>query len=415
MAVVAVILTAIFASSIISTHKSNVEMNTSMIYESMTFTARVHSIGGPIRIPHGEAQRFLPSVLAIIEVGISRDGLITVESNPFNTAIFSNDGARIAENQLFESIGDDDIIPIVELALKENKATGTIPKYNLRYLRIESGDEVRIGFADNSMEQTGMRNQIVNSVLIGLAALVAFFFISLLLSKWVVRPVEIAWENQKQFIANASHELKTPLTVILSNSEMLTESESITDEKDIKRSDHINAEARRMKKLLEDMLVLAKTDKAVNPTIFGTVDFSYILKSAVLMYETIAYEEGKKIQTNIDDDVSVMGDAEKLKQVAHILLDNAIKYSSKNTTINVVLKKRENNSVSLMVENTGEPIPENELQQIFLRFYRRDESRSEHDSFGLGLSIAQSIVEEHKGKIWAESDGISTNRFFVSF
>ena len=168
-----------------------------------------------------------------------------------------------------------------------------------------------------------------------------------------------------------------------------------------------------MKQLVEAMLTLAKSDDVVGSNVHGRVDFSYIVKSAVLMYEPIAFDEKKKLTCEIESGLYVLGDEQRLQQVIHILLDNAQKYSSAEGAIHVRLNRPEGQALLLMVENEGEPIPERELDSIFLRFYRRDESRSGHESFGLGLSIAQSIIDEHKGKIWAESDGVSKNRFYI--
>lgn len=226
--------------------------------------------------------------------------------------------------------------------------------------------------------------------------------------------MEVAWEQQRQFIADASHELKTPLTVILSNADMLSEEKSLGERKNIRRVEHINAEAVRMKQLVEDMLILAKSDSSEKAEILNPVDFSYLVESAVLMYEPIIYDEGKSLSYELADNLSVLGDGSRLQQMVHILLDNARKYSSAKGAINVCLTKAENKGLLLEVRNEGIPIPKEDLQKIFLRFYRRDESRSEHGSFGLGLSIAQSIAHDSKGKIWAESDGKSTNSFYIA-
>ena len=168
-----------------------------------------------------------------------------------------------------------------------------------------------------------------------------------------------------------------------------------------------------MKKLVEDMLTLAKSDNVETSSIYSVVDFSYIVKSAALMYEPIAFDEEKELSYEIESGLSVMGDSQKLQQAICVLLDNALKYSHSKGSIKIELRKSEHKALSLKVENEGVPIPAEELENIFLRFYRRDEARSEHGSFGLGLSIAQNIINEHNGKIWAESDGISINRFYV--
>ena len=161
------------------------------------------------------------------------------------------------------------------------------------------------------------------------------------------------------------------------------------------------------------MLTLAKSDNAETPNIYSFFDFSYTVKSAALMYEPIVFDEGKKLEYEIENGLSVMGDSQKLQQAIHILLDNALKYSSANSLISISVCRSEHDTLLLKVENEGVPIPAHELENIFLRFYRQDDSRSEHGSFGLGLSIAQNITSEHNGKIWAESDGVSRNCFYI--
>lgn len=291
---------------------------------------------------------------------------------------------------------------------------GILSNYALRYLRENTESGTRIAFIDISMEQEIFKTQIANSLFVGGSAILCFFILSLFLARWAVRPVEVAWKQQKQFIADASHELKTPLTVILSNADMLCAEKSLGEDKNIRRIEHIYAEAVRMKQLVEDMLILAKSDNIEKTEIHNLVDFSYLVKSAVLMYEPIIYDDGKRLSYEIEDNLSVFGNASRLQQMIHILLDNARKYSSAYGAICVCLSKMEHKGLLLKVSNEGTPIPREDLQKIFLRFYRRDGSRSGHGSFGLGLSIAQSIVHDHKGKIWADSNGKSNNSLYVT-
>ena len=261
-------------------------------------------------------------------------------------------------------------------------------------------------------EQDLLKRHIINSLIIGVIAWTIFLLISIFLSRLAIRPVKIAWQNQKQFVSDASHELKTPLTVILSNIDMLQKDASDSDSKTSVRMDHIQVEATRMKQLVENMLTLARSDSSSMQT-NSLVNFSYIVRDVTLVYEPILFDEHKTLTFDITDDVLISGDAGRLQQLVHILLDNAHKYSSPSGIIDIRLTKLDTHNLQLMVSNTGDPIPHSELDNIFLRFYRRDESRSEHDSFGLGLSIAQSIVSEHSGEIWAESNETG-NQFYVT-
>lgn len=284
-------------------------------------------------------------------------------------------------------------------------------EYKLRFLKSEDGK--RIALADISTEQEMIKNLIINSIMIGAAALTAFFLVSLFLSHWAVRPVEAAWERQRQFVSDASHELKTPLTVILSNAEMLCFRRTFLEKKEARRIEHIQAEAIRMKKLVEDLLLLAESDSVERTKIQENVDLSYLVTNAVLTFEPIAFDDGKKIIYDLQNKISIIGDAQRLQQLVSILLDNAVKYCSPGGKIHVSLKENSKKNAVLVVTNDGEPISEEEGNQIFQRFYRIDKSRSAHDSFGLGLSIAESISREHGGKIWMESNACG-NSFFVA-
>jgi len=398
MAVVTVILLAIFVTILTTTQKNNERMSLGMLQQALTGRPSPRdNLSPPFESSPFPSGGGLPNIrLPVLIIEIDATGTVSIVTNQLHF------------------IEDVDIGPVTELVLAGNGETGIVPNYELRYLRRDTEKGVRVALADISMEKEVLSTQIKNSLLVGSGAMIAFFFLCLFLAHWAVRPVEVAWERQKQFVANASHELKTPLTVILSNADILRADKLFEDEKNARRMEHIHAEAMRMKKLVEDMLTLAKSDNAEALNIYSRVDFSYIVKSAVLVYEPVVFDEEKKLAYEIGSGLSVMGDSQKLQQAIYILLDNALKYSNVNSSISVSLCRAECDTLLLRVENEGIPIPAHELENIFLRFYRRDDSRSEHGSFGLGLSIAQSIVSEHNGRIWAESDRISKNRFYIS-
>ena len=396
MAVVAIILLAIFVAILTTTQRNNERISVGMLQQSLT--ARPS--------PRGNIAPASDSIPFPVDFPNMRLPVLVIE--------VEESGAVLTIANQLHFIENADIEPIAGLVLAGERDTGIIRSYELRYLRRNTESGFRIALADISMEQEILKTQIANSLLIGVGAMLLFFFLSLFLARWAVRPVETAWERQKQFIANASHELKTPLTVILSNADMLRNENPFENEKNARRMEHIHAEAMRMKKLVEDMLTLAKSDSTEAPGTYSLVDFSYVAKSAILMYESIVFDEGKEFSCEMEAGISVMGDSQKLQQAIHILLDNALKYSPVRASIRVGLCKTEHKTLLLTVENEGTPIPAHELENIFLRFYRRDESRSEHGSFGLGLSIAQSIIIAHNGKIWADSDRVSLNRFYVS-
>ena len=240
-------------------------------------------------------------------------------------------------------------------------------------------------------------------------ALLLLLAAAVLLSWWATRPVERAWRQQRQFLSDASHELKTPLTVILSNAEML-ESTPLED-RPARWADNIRSEARRMKQLVEEMLTLARADSMTAAAVLGDVSLSEAAEDCVLAFEPVAFEAEKALECRLAEEVCVLGDGEKLRRLVSILLDNAIKYGAPGGAVSLALERRDRQAV-LTVSNPGE-IPAEHLPRLFERFYRVDASRGEQSGFGLGLSIAGAIAREHKGALRAESGGGVTRFVFT--
>lgn len=328
--------------------------------------------------------------------------------------VFPTGDIVIVKNMLSD-IEESDILALISQVNRKNTKFGVLTGENLRFLTKVSGRDgtIRYAFADISGETSSLYQQIIHSLIIGIASLTVFFPASICLSKWMTKPVEEAWNRQRQFVADASHELKTPLTVILSNSNMLIASNCIHEEKNIKRMDNIKAESIRMKKLVENLLNLAKFDADTEIVTNHAMDFSFTAYSSILTLEPVIYDAGKELSYHIEDSVWMRGNPEKLRQLIDILLDNACKYSNENSCIQFSLAKISSKEVLVSITSQGNPLTKEELKQIFLRFYRVSSSRSGKPGYGLGLSIASSIVAKHRGKIWAQSDGKNQNTFFV--
>jgi two-component system, OmpR family, sensor histidine kinase CiaH len=301
----------------------------------------------------------------------------------------------------------DELQAILRDCLAQSQDEGTVSAYHLRYLRRDNGLFQRIAFVDMTMEQNTLKNLMASYLQIGLAALVLLFGVSCLLSYWVTRPVENAWRQQRQFLSDASHELKTPLTVILSNAELLQSAP--LEARPARWADNIRSEAGRMKTLVEEMLTLARADNAVRTTVYTQVALSDVVSDCALLFEPLAFEAGKPLDYQVESGVFVTGDGEKLHQVVSVLLDNAIKYGRPGGTIRLRLETTDRHArLQVTNENAGGPIPPQQLSRLFERFYRADASRGEESGFGLGLPIAASIAAEHKGTLRAESDEQST-------
>ena len=299
---------------------------------------------------------------------------------------------------------------ILSLCLSREASSGILEEYQLRYLRQEALFSKRIAFVDMSMEAAMLREMMDAFLLVAGLGFLLLLAISIALAVWITRPVERAWKQQRQFLSDASHELKTPLTVILSNAELL-EAAPLED-RPARWADNIHSEARQMKSLVEEMLTLARADNMVRTAVLTEQPLSDMAVDCALAFEPVAFEAGKSLQYEIAEGIQVLGDGDKLRQLVSILLDNAIKYGAEGGAIYLRLQKTDRQAI-LSVSNPGEPIPPAQLAHLFERFYRADASRGEKSGFGLGLSIAATIAKEHKASIRAESDPIST-RFIVT-
>lgn len=253
-----------------------------------------------------------------------------------------------------------------------------------------------------SSEKATLESLTRTCLLIGGLGFLLFLGVSILLSRWAVRPVERAWKQQRQFVADASHELKTPLTVIMTSAE-LAQSPDYGREERQRFLAAILTMSRQMKGLIEEMLQLARADQADTQAAFAPVALSRLVSDALLPFEPVFFEAGLALEADVAEDIQVSGSAAQLRQVVEILLDNARKYSRAGGSTQVSLSRPRRGRCLLTVANQGEPLSDQALQNIFKRFYRADPARSHTGSFGLGLAIAETIVTRHHGRIWAES------------
>jgi len=330
---------------------------------------------------------------------------------PFFSVKIDKNGIVSADGGSFFDLSDRAMLEeIVNTAFYSDEKTGTIKSYDLRFLKEENPSGTTIVFADISSERATIINLAKTCAVIGIIGFGVFFGISILLARWAIKPVETAWKQQKQFVADASHELKTPLTVILTNAELL-QSEDCSETERNRLSDNIYSMSKRMRGLVENLLDLARADNGTSKMVFERINFSDLVYESILPFEPVYFESGKNLYYRLDKDINICGSGDYLKQTVEILLDNANKYSFENTAVRVELIKKEKHCV-LSVKSEGEHISKENLKNIFKRFYRVDEARTGGEGYGLGLSIAESIVKEHKGKIWAESRE-NENTFFV--
>lgn len=330
---------------------------------------------------------------------------------PFFTLQLSPYGELIATGGGYYDLSNDDFLDsLIAQAFSSPRQLGVIEEYNLRYYRVDAPANRYLVFADISSERATLDNLMNHCLLIGGLSFLAFLGGSILLSGWAVRPVERAWKQQRQFIADASHELKTPLSVIMTNAELAQE--PCHDERNRQKFlAGILTMSEQMKTLIEQMLAQARADQTDIRTTYQTLNFSKLISDAVLPFEPVFFEAGLQLDTDVESGIEVAGDEDQLRRVLDILLDNAQKYTA-GDTVWVSLRRRSKNRCRLAVQDRGKEIPPQAQQDIFKRFYRADAARSRTGSFGLGLSIAESIIMRHRGKIWVESNA-GINSFYV--
>jgi signal transduction histidine kinase len=331
---------------------------------------------------------------------------------PYFTLQISAKGDLIAVGGGYYDLSDQAFLKeLTDAVFAAKTQTGILQEYHLRFYRAPAPGGETLVFADVSSEYTTLHHLIRTCCVIGIISFLIFLGISFLLAKWAVKPVEKAWQQQRQFVADASHELKTPLTVIMTNAELL-QSPAYDTENKAQFSDSILTMAKQMRSLVERLLTLARADSGRAELVFSKLNYSKLVYDALLPFEPVFFEKGLLLSSQISPDIFVSGSAAHLRQAVEVLLDNAQKYSAPNGETFVSLQKHTRGHCLLAVSNPGEAISSEELHQIFRRFYRADKAKSRTGSFGLGLSIAEQIVQEHHGRIWAESK-LGINSFFV--
>lgn len=303
---------------------------------------------------------------------------------------------------------------VAKTALAQNSDEGEFSSEGIvwRFLRheLKDGNQI-IALVDISAEK-GLLRQLVLSFAGGaLVLLILIFLISLYFANKAIKPVTQAWNKQKQFVADASHELKTPLAAINTNIDVLLSNGDKTITSQEKWLQYMKKEVRRLSELTGNLLFMAKMDGDV-PIEKMKGSLSELVESSVLNLEAVAFEKGVKLDYDIEKDIFINMNSAQITRLTLILLDNAIKYSPRNETVTVFLKKISKDQAALSVHNVGEPIPAEDIERIFDRFYRVDKSRST-SGYGLGLAMAKEIAGIHKGKISVESSAENGTEFTV--
>lgn len=338
------------------------------------------------------------------------------------SAMDEADDLRAAQIYSIKLMPDRTVIPIVldegskytegelgviaEKILQQNKESGFCDSF--QYLIADNGGASLLSFMDVSGVRKQQHQMIFYSVVIGIFSIILLFQVSVVLSRWLVRPLQEAFDKQKQFIASASHELKTPLAVIKTSLDTMK-----NEGQGGKYLDYALEENARMSALVHEMLTLSNLEQTGLDIKCERIDMGKAVEGGCLPFEVMAYEKGVVLELELDSEIHVCANIEKIQQMVGILMDNAIRHTEQSGKV-VVCLKNENGKACLQVKNEGEPIPESEQEKIFESFYRLDKSRNRQEGrYGLGLSIAQEIAESFGSRIQVKCEKGNTIFFAI--
>ncbi len=309
----------------------------------------------------------------------------------FYTVAVSYDGEIIEiKNEPPTVHTDDDLKKLAEDIIKSGKSTGA--ENNLAFCKTDKGGYILVTFMDNTIVNENAMTLFRYTLIFGGVALILFFFLSVFLARKIVDPLEESHQKQKQFISDAGHELKTPVSVISINAELL--SREVGDNQWLQ---NIQYENERMEMLVGQLLDLARTENVTPQT--EHIDFSRLVAGEALPFESVAFEKGLMMNSDITSGIDVEGNGTQLKEIVSILLDNAIRHTKEQGEVYLSLTK-EHRYAKLSIINKGDEIPAEQRNRIFERFYRVDTARNGDDKhYGLGLAIAKAITTSHKGHI----------------
>ena len=330
-------------------------------------------------------------------------------------AIYCDNDANVLDSRMMFDVDEFGYTDELKTVINSDKETGSVrlgsESWAYRYEKY--GEGYIVAFTKNEAE----RNIIFRlNIMLTIAALFSMgitFLISLVSANRSIKPIEESYNKQKQFVADASHELKTPLASIRANTDVLLSKRSSTIGEEYKWLQYIKDEADRMTVLTNDLLILARSDADEGEKMYPEISFSDVVEDVLLENEAVAFENGVELQSDICEGVTMTAPPEGLKQLVLILIDNAVKYTPKGGRIHVRLA-RDGGRIVFEVENDGE-INREDLPHIFERFYRADKSRArESGGYGLGLAIAESLTHGMGGRITAQSEN-GTTKFTVMF
>ena len=358
----------------------------------------------------GSQQGQLVEDLVIGKLTVTKEDLFSLLTTPLYAAELDTDGTLLCFEDLRSTspLDPSDMEPVLRTVSQREAGSGSSGGF--RYYKEEKPYGYFVVLANNDLgfSKNVGRHLLRVSLSVSLPVLLFLFCISILLSRYAISPAVNALKRQKQFISDAGHELKTPLSTITVNAAVLASELGPN-----KYMDCIQYETQRMDVLVRQLLDVACLDDAEPVERREVFSLSEVVYQATLPFESLAFEQDIRYTTDIQENCSFCGDPERIRQVAGILLDNAFKYCRSGGEVSLQLRQ-EGRHLVLEVYNTGPGIAPEDLPHIFERFYRCDKARTGNGSYGLGLAIARAAVEAAGGKISVESEYGHWSRFRVT-
>ncbi|MBP3925769.1 MAG: GHKL domain-containing protein [Clostridium sp.] len=343
----------------------------------------------------GEFPEFETAVRLLPSGGLSSYVDVITEETKFSTRFFT---VWLDKEEQIDSVNVDSVFSISEAQAQEYAAE-VVEKGNergwlsvYRYKMVHTEKETEVVFVNGAMHRTMAGRFLLTSFLVLFGSGVIILGLFILLSKRAVKPVAESYEKQKQFITDANHELKTPLTLILSNLEIV--------EAEIGKNewlDDIRIEGERMGMLVNQLVTLSRMDEEQTGLAMERFDLSSAVEDTVSEFQPLAEEREKTLTAHVEPSIIYRGEETLIRRLVSILLDNAVKYCDPGGRITLSVLKRRH--PVLVVENTYRDVDQIALEKLFDRFYRADKARTFDGGFGVGLSIARGIARQHHGDV----------------
>ena len=374
-------LSVIYASSYFEMKNQNEQMLQTHA-QMYTLPQAFEQMTSPGRPTHGGNHGFKP--------GFDPESPKFQLSTFYTVAVSYHGDVLVIKNEPPTVYSDEDLTDLAQDIIDSGESTGI--QDNLAFLKMDKDGYILVAFMDNTVINESAMTLFRYTLIFGGVALVLFFFLAQFLAKKIVSPLEESYQKQKQFISDAGHELKTPVSVVSANAELL--SRELGHNQWLQ---NIQYENERMGMLVSQLLDLARTEN-ITPQM-ERIDLSRLVAGEMLPFESVAFEKGLALNSNIASGITLEGNSTQLKQLTSILLDNAIRHSKPDGEVRLTLTK-EHGMAQLSVVNPGDEIPPEHRERIFERFYRMDTARNGEDKhYGLGLAIAKAIVDAHHGHI----------------